>query len=168
MNIYLFKMTKSLLRQFFQSFSNDPDLFSDMSRFTEYIYHEADVDAYWERQQQLGRVHLAVMLEREPIGEIILKNIDSGKGTLSIHMKNDAVKNRGYGTQAEILALDYAFQDLKLQTVFADAIHKTYEANMFWKKSDFGKRTAMINSYTIDVIKMAGQAAGNAIHPRRK
>ena len=106
MNIYLCKMTKSLLRQFFQGFSNDPDLFSDMSRFTEYIYHEADVDAYWERQQQLGRVHLAVMLKTEPIGEIILKDIDSGKGTLSIHMKNDAVKNRGYGTKEEILALD--------------------------------------------------------------
>ena len=137
MNIYLCKMTKSLLRQFFQGFSNDPDLFSDMSRFSEYIYHEADVDAYWERQQQLGRVHLAVMLKTEPIGEIILKDIDSGKGTLSIHMKNDAVKNRGYGTQAEILALDYAFQDLKLQTVFADAIHKNIRSQHVLEKVGF-------------------------------
>ena len=81
MNIYLCKITKSLLRQFFQGFSNDPDLFLDM--------------------------------------------------------KNDAVKNRGYGTQAEILALDYAFQDLKLQTVFADAIHKNIRSQHVLEKVGF-------------------------------
>ena len=43
-------------------------------------------------------------------------------------MKNDGVKNHGYGTKAEILALDYAFHTLELKTVFADAIHKKTNA----------------------------------------
>lgn len=124
MNIYLCKMTKKLHRQFFQDFTNDPDICSDMDHFSKYIYCEADVDARWERQKKLNRIHLSIMLGQEPIGEIILKDLDAEKGTLSIHMKNDAFKNHGYGTRAEFLALDYAFYTLDLQTVFADVIHK--------------------------------------------
>lgn len=102
MNCYLCKMTKPLARRFFQGFANDPDLFLDRNRFAAYTYCEAAVDARWERQQSLGRIYLAVMLEQEPIGEVILKDLDLEKGycTLSIHMKNDSVKNRGFGTQA--------------------------------------------------------------------
>ena len=70
------------------------------------------MDARWERQKKLNRIHLAIMLGQEPIGEIILKDLDAEKGTLSIHMKNDAFKNHGYGTRAEFLVLDLCITDL--------------------------------------------------------
>ena len=100
MDCYLCKMTKPLARQFFQGFANDPDLFLDRNRFTAYTYCEVAVDARWERQRSLGRIQLAVMLAQEPIGEVILKalNYEKGHCTLSIHMKDDSVKNRGFGT----------------------------------------------------------------------
>lgn len=141
MDCYLCKMTKSLLRQFFQGFTNDPDLFLDRNRFSTYTYCEAAVDARWERQRSLERIHLAVMLNQEPIGEIILKDIDVEKRhcTLSIHMKNDSVKNRGFGTQAEILALKYAFGTLGIETVFADAIHKNKRSQHVLEKVGFQK-----------------------------
>ncbi|MGM9603601.1 MAG: GNAT family N-acetyltransferase [Faecousia sp.] len=139
MNIRLCKMTKILSRQFFQGFTSDPDLFSEMSRFSEYVYCEADVDARWERQQRLCRIHLAVMLEEEPVGEVIFKDVNAGKGTLSIHMKNDHVKNHGYGTKAEILALEYALDVLELETVFADAIHKNKRSQHVLEKVGFLK-----------------------------
>ena len=60
MNIYLVKMTKPLQPQFFQGFTNDPDIYMDMGLFSEYSYCEADADAHWEKQQKLGRIHLAV------------------------------------------------------------------------------------------------------------
>ena len=141
MDCYLCKMTKPLLQQFFQGFTNDPDLFLDRNRFSTYTYCEAAVDARWERQRSLGRIHLAVMLGQEPIGEIILKDLDAEKlhCTLSIHMKNDSVKNRGFGTQAEILTLEYAFEKLGMETVFADAIHKNKRSQHVLEKAGFHK-----------------------------
>lgn len=139
MSIYLCKMTKLLSRQFFQEFTNDPDIFEDIHNFAPYEYHEVNVDAYWERQHRLGRVHMAVMREQEPIGEVILKNIDRKKRqcTLSIHMKNDSVKNQGYGTQAEILALTYAFYNMNMETVLADALRKNKRSQHVLEKVGF-------------------------------
>lgn len=139
MDIYLVIMTKELLRQFFQGFTNDPDICSNMDRFSEYVYCESAVDARWERQKQLDRIHLAVMLGEEPIGEIIFKDRTGGEATFSIHMKNDGVKNHGYGSKAEILALDYAFHTLELKTVFADAIHKNKRSQHVLEKVGFVK-----------------------------
>ena len=124
MNIRLCKMTKALCRAYFQEFVQDPALYLDQSKFQPYIYNEAKCDAYFDRYVQLGRIHFAIMLDSEPVGEVILKNIDYEKQTcaMGICMKNDSYKNKGYGTQAEILALEYAFHEMGMATVFADTI----------------------------------------------
>ena len=109
-------MTKELARQYYQDFEHDPVVFKDPSNFTPYVYSEARADAYFDKQIRLGREYLAILVESVPVGEIILKNIDLNYRccTLSIHLQNDSVKEKGYGTQAEILALEYAFQNLKM------------------------------------------------------
>lgn len=139
MKICLVKMTKTHARQFFQGFANDPDVFQDLGRFCAYIYNEAAADAYWERQQSLGRIHLAVLLGDEVIGEAILKKVDPVNHccTLSIHMMNDSVKNCGYGTKAEILTLEYAFGELGMKTVFADALLKNERSKHVLEKVGF-------------------------------
>ena len=142
MNSYLCKMTKHLHRQLFQDFTNDPDICSDMNHFSKFTYCEANVDARWERQKKLNRIHLAIMLGQEPIGEIIIKDPDAEKGMLSIHMKNDVFKNHGYGTRAEVLALDYAFHTLGLQTMYADTIHKNKRSQHVLEKVGFWKTHA--------------------------
>ena len=48
----------------------------DMGHFFVYKYSEERCDTYWQRQQDLGRVHLAVIMKDAPVGEVILKNID--------------------------------------------------------------------------------------------
>ena len=60
------------------------------------------------------------------IGDVGLKHIDHAQKTceLTIHLTDDTVKNRGFGTQAERLMLDYAFDRLGMQTVLADATLK--------------------------------------------
>lgn len=120
------KMTKELFRQYNQEFQYDPDIFMDIQKMPTYVFSETASDASYERQIALGRLHMAIMLETEPIGEIILKNIDweNHHCTLGIHLKNDSLKNCGYGTQAEILLLQYAFDRLGMETVYADAILK--------------------------------------------
>ena len=79
------------------------------------------------------------MLGDEPIGEIILKRIDhiAKFCTLSIHLQNDNVKNKEYGTQAEILALDFAFRELNMISVYADAIHKNRRSQHVLEKVGF-------------------------------
>ncbi len=134
-------MTKELHHRFFQGFENDPDIYSDMNRYSEYTYCEEDADNRWERQQKPGRVHLAVMLEQDPIGEVILKEIDEKNRncTLSIHLKNDSVKNRGFGTLAEKLTLRFAFESLSMETVYADAIQKNKRSQHVLEKAGFQK-----------------------------
>ena len=139
MNICLCNMTKPLLRQFFQGFTNDPAVFDNISQFRPFVYSEAEADDYWKRQKELGRIHLAIMLDNEPIGEIILKHIDpdAHNCTLSIHLKNDSVKNCGYGTYAEILTLEYAFETLGMEIVFADALIKNLRSRHVLEKVGF-------------------------------
>lgn len=136
MNICLTKMTKDLCRTFMQEFVPDIDLFENPNAYKPYVYDQHGCDAYFERHQRLGRIHMAIMLGSEPIGEIVLKNIDFGRKccTMGITMKNDTYKGKGYGTQGEILAIDYATKTLGLETVYADAlIHNTRSQHVLEK-----------------------------------
>ena len=139
MNIRLCAMTKELARQYYRDFEMDPDLFMDMDKFHPYVYSAEKCDETVERYQRLGRIYLAVMLDGAPIGEVILKNIDREQKccTLGIHLQNDRVKNKGYGTQAEILAIQYAFDEMKLDTVYADAVHKNKRSQHVLHKVGF-------------------------------
>ena len=57
--------------------------------------------------------------------------------TLSIHMKNDSVKNKGYGTMAEQLALKYAFEELQLENVYADTLTRNKRSRYVLTKVEF-------------------------------
>ncbi len=141
-------MTKDQNRTFFRDFANDPLMFMDSQPFTEFVYSAQRADSIWERHRNLDRVHLAIMLDGKPIGEIILKNIDASAGscTMGIHLQNDQVKNKGYGTNAEILALEYAFTEMKMNKVFADALIKNLRSNHVLEKVGF-ERIGMDESF---------------------
>ena len=97
MNIRLCVMTKELSRQYHRHLVLDPALFIDASKYQPYVYSDENSDTTVERYRQLGRVYLAVMLDDEPIGEVILKHIDREKNhcTLGISMRSDDYKNKG-------------------------------------------------------------------------
>lgn len=139
MSIRLQKMTKYLARTYFSSFVPDPDLFLDKSQYKPYVYSDEKADAVVARYQQLGRVYLAVMLDHTPIGEVILKNIDREQKhcTLGISMQSDAYKNKGYGTQAEKLVLKYAFTELGMEKVLADALVTNRRSQHVLEKAGF-------------------------------
>ena len=139
MSISLQFMTKELARAYFQKFEMDPALLLDGQEFKPYVYSVEKSDATVERYKQLGRVYLAVMLNEEPIGEIILKKIDRTQKhcTLGISLRSDEFKNRGYGTTAEILALEFAFHQLNMESVFADAVRKNTRSQHVLQKVGF-------------------------------
>lgn len=138
-NIRLLGMTKDLARRYFSHFEMDPMLFADDSRFRPYVYSQEESDARVERYAKLGRVYLAAMLNEDPIGEVVLKNIDPVQKhcTLGIGLVSDSYKNKGYGTKAEILALEYAFDQMGMETVFADSIHRNKRSQHVLEKVGF-------------------------------
>ena len=139
MSICLCPMTKELAREYFRGFVVDPALFLPKQEYRPFIYTESKADAAVVRNLSLGRIHLAIMLDGKPIGEVILKKIDRRKKhcTMGISLQSDDVKNRGYGTEAEILALRYAFTQMEMETVFADSVMKNARSQHVLEKVGF-------------------------------
>lgn len=111
----------------------------DMDLFTTYKYDENAVNRYFESKQNPSRVLFAIMKDGRPIGELQLKQIDreNKECTLSIHMQNDTVKGYGYGTCAEQLALQYAFDTLGMVAVNADTVIKNKRSQHVLEKIGF-------------------------------
>ena len=138
--IYLHAMDRVLLHEYYQGFVMDADIYIDMTNFRAYTYSSEKVNAYYDKlQSQKDRVDFLIMLDEKPIGEIALKHIDetARKCELSIHLQNDSVKNQGYGTQAERLILEYAFQTLGMKTVLADTVLKNKRSQHTLEKLGF-------------------------------
>lgn len=137
--IALVPMTRELIHRLYREFENDPDIYADMQYYTEYVYNQQAVDRRFDALQGPERVVFAILHGGAPIGELQLKRINRERGdcTLSIHMQNDKVKNRGFGTEAEKLAIRYAFDVLKLDAVNADAILKNTRSQHVLEKAGF-------------------------------
>lgn len=136
--IRLIPMTDELFHRFYREYENDPALYYDKAQWEHYVYSEERTERYIRRQRDRKRVPLAVMLGEEPIGEILIKNIEPGvSGTLSIVLKNDDFKDRGYGTQAERLAVRYAFEELDLPVLYADTVRTNARSRRVLEKVGF-------------------------------
>ena len=132
-------MTRELCHELYKGWENDPAICMDMDLFTTYKYEENAVNRYFESKQNPSRVVFAVMKDGRPIGELQLKQIDyeNKECTLSIHMQNEAVKGHGYGTCAEQLALQYAFDTLGMVAVNADTVIKNTRSQHVLEKIGF-------------------------------
>lgn len=58
---------------------------------------------------------------------------------MGIAMRSDEFKNKGYGTVAEILALEHAFNKPGMETVFADTLKKNKRSQHVLEKVGFVK-----------------------------
>lgn len=139
MEITITPMTRSMCHEFYQDFENDPDIFMDMSRYVPYEYTWEQTERYFEEQQSPDRIVFMIMEGGRPVGEVKLKYIDreAKQCSLGIHLQNDGAKNRGVGTAAERLALDYAFDTLGMETVNADAVLKNKRSQHVLEKVGF-------------------------------
>ncbi len=138
-DIILTPMTDELFHKYYQDYQNDPDLYMNMDLFTPYQYSYDWVEKYINRQKAKKRLVFAIMRNDLPVGEVVLKEIDYNKKecTLSICLQNDSVKGQGIGTIAEQLILDYAIDQLGMETVHADAILKNTRSQRVLEKVGF-------------------------------
>ena len=136
--IRLVPMTPEMYHQYFREYENDPDLCPDRAKYVHYVYSEEAADRYIRRQAGLKRIPLAIMLGDEIVGEILLKNIEERRSaTLSIALKNASFKDHGYGTRAEILAVQYVFYELDIPVLYADALRTNTRSQYVLEKAGF-------------------------------
>lgn len=138
--IKLVPMTRELWHNFYKNYKNDPDIFAE--NFHEFSYDEDRVnDEFSKQMKDSTRVIFAICLDNSsfPIGALKLKYIDKQKKecSMGISLVNDTVKNKGYGTEAEKLALQYAFEELGMNVVKADAILKNKRSQHVMEKVGF-------------------------------
>ena len=132
-------MTRELCHEFYREFERDPATFMDMSLFEPFVYDPEWVDRYFDRQQRPDRQAFLLCRDLRPIVEVILKEIgqDKKECVLSIHMRNDSVKGKGYGTKAILMAYGWARDVLGMRTVKADAALKNTRSQHILEKLGF-------------------------------
>ncbi len=132
--------TRELCRAFYRVFEHDPALFEDPSELVPFVYDEAAADARFDRRRErTDNRPYYILLGDEVIGEVVLKHVDPEKKSceLGIMLVNDTVKNKGYGTAAERLALRIAFEELGMETVLADTLRANARSQHVLEKLGF-------------------------------
>ena len=128
-------MTRQMCHEFYKSFQNDPAI----GHYYEYVYTPEIADSYFERNSVPGKRLFAIMVGNQIVGEIKLKKIDFElrECSMGIHLQNDAVKGKGYGTQAERLILQYAFEKMGMDAVNAKVVLKNTRSQHVLEKVGF-------------------------------
>ena len=143
MDVSLLPMTRERMHELYRGFSLDPAIFADMAlyeRKRDYVYDPRKVDALFDlRGAEEGSTAFAIMLGGAVIGEVGLRRFsaETGECELSVHLQNDSVKNKGFGTQAERLAIAYAFDVLGAKSIFAEALTKNTRSRHVLEKLGF-------------------------------
>lgn len=137
-SVKLTPMSDEMYRLYLSEYENDPDLFMPGQEFVHFEYSEEKAERYIRRHRDLKRITLAVLYNDEIVGEIIIKNIEEHKrATMGIALKNAKYKDRGIGTAAERLAVSYVFNELDIQTLYADTIRKNTRSQHVLEKAGF-------------------------------
>ena len=94
----------------------------------------------WTEQQTnvSNTLRCIISLRDQPkdgLGTVILSGIDPKNGTAQIHLKLDAsARGKGYGTEAVNILTAYAFNEMRLQCLFAEVLsYNEASEHMFTK-----------------------------------
>ena len=103
--------------------------------------------------------------DSKAIGTVILSDIDSQNGSAQIHIKlsADGARGKGFGTDAINTMVEYAFNELRLHSVYAEVLEynlisqKTFEKCLFKKdgvlRSRVYKSGQYINVFSYSIVK---------------
>lgn len=120
---------------FWKEYVSDPAMWE-----WDYTYDQEAINSYYQKKvMDETRRFFAVCYNEKTVGEIQLKYIDFDKrcGTMSIAFANDQYKNHGWGTEAEQLLVKHAFEELGLDTVYADCVHRNKRSQHVLEKVGF-------------------------------
>lgn len=75
------------------------------------------------------------------LGTVILSDIDSRNGVAQIHIKMDQEigRGKGYGTDAVRAVVNYAFNEMRLNCIYADILEYNIPSQRLFEKCGFHK-----------------------------
>lgn len=152
MNIYLRPMTKE-----------DTDLIvawrnKDAVR-RNFIYQELftrQSHEHWiETMVDTGKVVQMIICSQDtdqPLGSVYIRDIDMRhrKGEYGIFIGEDDARGKGIGTQAAKLAIEYAFEELKLHRLFLRVFADNLQAVRSYEKAGFVREAYLKDDVRID------------------
>ena len=63
--------------------------------------------------------------------------MDEKSAVLSVHLNSACYKNRGFGTEAQRQMIAYGFEQLGLQKIYADCLHRNQRSRHIIEKLGF-------------------------------
>lgn len=141
---------------------------SDLVR-SNFIYQplltEEEHHKWLQTKVSTGKVVQFVILEKDssnPIGSVYLRDIDkiNKKGEYGIFIGDNRAQNKGYGTEAAKLMIQYAFKVLELHKVTLRVLYGNERAIRSYEKAGFIREGYMVDEIFVngeyrDVIFMA-------------
>lgn len=127
-----------------------------------FIYQEpftAKGHINWIRTQiEPGHVVQFIICEKadnRDVGSVYLRDIDRERGSAEygIFIGEEDALGKGYGTQAAELVITYAFEKLKLQSVFLRVFADNARARKSYEKAGFRQITGKRENVVIDGIE---------------
>lgn len=87
------------------------------------------------------RCIIALKESEEGIGTIILSDIDTKNGVAQVHIKMDKRRGRGkgYGADALNTIVNYAFDEMRLNCIYADVLEYNIISQKLFEKCGFHK-----------------------------
>ncbi len=135
--ICLRTFTREEYHQYWKSYVADPVMDPNS-----YVYDKERVDQGYdsitEKESWYPRVGI-FLSDETPIGELSFKRINYEKSQceLGIVLANDKYKGLGYGTKAVEIAIDYVFNTLKLNYIYADTMGSNLKMQRIFDRSGF-------------------------------
>lgn len=133
--VLLKPLTRDLCHEIYKEYVADPMMTDEA-----YEYSVENTDRYFNsRINDQNRRIFAIIVNNVAIGEVQIKYINSivKKANLGILLVNDSVKGKGYGTEAEKLIINYAFLNMGLNTLYADAVLRNTRSQHIMQKLGF-------------------------------
>lgn len=84
-------------------------------------------------------LRLIIDVDGTAIGTIILTDIDMKNGTAQIHIKMMQQKKKGYGSQSIMMLCEYAFKELRLNTIYSMVNENNIPSQKTFNKCGFVK-----------------------------
>lgn len=135
--IYMRTFTKEEYHQYWKSYIADPIMDPDR-----YIYEKEKVDKRYNAMTERAYWYPTVGIflpDNTPIGALSFKRINYEKSQceLGLVLVNNKYKSLGYGTEAVKLAIEYVFNILELNTIYADTMGSNVKMQRIFDKYGF-------------------------------
>lgn len=159
-NIYLSPRNTEDAEQFTE-WLNDFHITDYLGRSGSLISIEGEREYLESNKSQEATFVIVTLEEDKMIGTCSIENINyiNRTGTLGIFIGDEAARNKGYGTEAIKLILDYGFNYLNLNNIYLQVMSFNERAISCYKKcgfKEFGRRRKcrFIDGKYYDVIYM--------------